>query len=68
VVTLRQPVENATLESSKMYPALKRATIAQLVIIRATMAYRIAWGVFPGSTKMKKANNNAKNALRVNIA
>ena len=45
-----------------MYPALKRATIAQLVITKATMAYRIAWGVFLGSTKMKKV------WLRVNIA
>jgi hypothetical protein len=37
-----------------MYPALKRATIAQLVITKATMVYRIAWGVFLGSTKIKK--------------
>jgi hypothetical protein len=47
-----------------MYPALKRATIAHLVITKTRMASRIALGAFPGSTKMKKARVRVKNALK----
>jgi hypothetical protein len=36
-----------------MYPATKRANIAQLVITKARLVYRIALGVFLGSTKIK---------------
>jgi len=47
-----------------MYPALKRATIAQLVITKATRAYRIALAAFPGSTKTKTARLNVNIALK----
>ena len=59
-----QPVKNATLGDFKVYPALKRATIAQLVITKARMAYRIALGVFPGSTKTKQVEWRVKIAVK----
>jgi hypothetical protein len=43
-----------------MYPGLKRAKSARLAIPKARTASRIAWGAFPGSTKIKKAWVRAK--------
>jgi hypothetical protein len=64
VVLLPPPVKNAMLGNFKMYPGLPRATIAQLVITKATRASRIASGVFLGSTKIEKVKLLVKTALK----
>jgi hypothetical protein len=52
----------------KMNPVLKRAKSAQLGITKTKLGYRTVLGAFLDNSKTKQANNNAKNALRVNIA
>ena len=61
---LPRPVKFAFPVNFKMYPGLKSATIAQLVITKARMASRIVLGAFPGSTKIKTARVLAKIVLK----